>query len=339
MILSKLYHLFFFIIFYLFYFSLNADIIQTKTGRFIEGNYIQETKEFLEFETKGEIIKIKKDEVKHLEIGYFGIPFCYKKNGLFDSEECDSLLYSVSENSITVAKGVGYLHREKIPLSNLKYFYAHDLEKNKTLSKVFKENAKLHIRTKERNFYLCKINKITKNILVITEIDTNSTKELLESEISSMEWKQESKSMNYAELPLYVTPGVYQIANEKYWKGFSFSILFFGSVAYAVSNQIAISQSQASQFLLPINNSIFIFEDPNHKKIVQDYTQKRNIAIGVAGFFLGLHILDVFLTEKNFESKSFIGGFHIQLENPKNPFISSYNLENFFYGFYLQYKF
>lgn len=295
-------------------FSVSADIIQTKTGRFIEGSFIKESREFLEFETKGEVTKIKKEDVKTLEIGYFGIPFCYKKTGLFDSEDCSSLLYSVTEDHIIIAKGVGYLHREKIPLSDLKYFYSNDLEKNKTLTKVIKENSKLHLKTKGNEFILSKINKIVKNKFTLTEVETNKKKELSESEISALEWKQETKTTNYVELPLYATPGVYQVANDRYLKGFSLSILFFGSLAYAASQQIAISQSVPSQFLIPFSNSVLILEDPSYKKTIQTYTQNRNLAIGAAGILWGIHFLDVWISEKNFESKSFIGRFSVQPE-------------------------
>lgn len=299
-------------------FSLFADIIQTKTGSFIEGSFIQESKDFIEFETKGEIIKIKKEDIKTLEIGYFGIPFCYKKKGLFDSEDCSSLLYSVNDKSIIIAKGVGYLHREVIPLSELKYFYSNDLEKNQTLTKVLKENAKLHLKTKGNEFILCKINKISKNKFVLTEIETNTTKELLEGEISALEWKQETRRINYAELPLYATPGVYQVANEKYLKGFSLSILFFGSIAYAVSQQIAISQAIPDQFLIPFNNSLLILDDPKYDQNIQNYTRNRNLGIGAAVIFWGIHFFDLWISEKNFEKESFIVKLSVQSEKSHN---------------------
>ncbi|MCX7998858.1 MAG: hypothetical protein N3A69_07895 [Leptospiraceae bacterium] len=320
----------------IFSFSVSADIIQTKTGGFIEGSFVKESKEFLEFETKGEVTKIKKEDVKTLEIGYFGIPFCYKKTSLFDSEDCTSLLYSVTDNHIILAKGVGYLHREKIFLSDLKYFYSNDLEKNKTLTKVIKENSKLHLKTKGNEFILSKVNKIIKNKFILTEVESNKTKELIESEISALEWKQETKTTNYAELPLYATPGVYQVANDRYLKGFSLSILFFGSLAYAASQQIVISQSVPSQFILPFNNSVLLFDDPNHKKTIQTYTQNRNLAIGAAGILWGVHFLDVWISERNFESKSFIGWISVRPElfqssnlfvNDKIGFYANFSLE------------
>jgi hypothetical protein len=302
------------LLFFLFH-SLQADIIELKNGRFIEGNFLKDSKKEIEFESNGIIKKIDKEDIKKLYIGYLGIPFCYKKKGFFETKDCSGLLFSLDEKQIIVAKGVGYVNREKISLQELKYLKVENLEQTKVLSKVLKPNIEIYIKDKTQKWDYLKIHEFKKGNFLVTDLTTQEKKQINELEIHEIEWKQKKDPFQWSDIAFYGMPGIYQFSNESYIKGFLLANVFLGLGIYAGVQQNRLNQTQPESFLIIWNGLPLTIPSPNSNAEIQSIQNSRNTALAGMGGVLFIHLLDVYWTEKTTENQI---GFHLYGKQEKN---------------------
>ena len=100
---------------------LQADLLRLKSGEELEGFYIREVDGVVEFKlADGTDREIPADEVANLEMGYTGVPLCYRTKEKPDEEVCNVLLHKIEGNQMVIADQRGYLSLRKIPLHTVR---------------------------------------------------------------------------------------------------------------------------------------------------------------------------------------------------------------------------
>lgn len=274
--------------------TLQADLLELKTGENLEGNFLGESGKFLEFEEKGIVKKIPKAQVKNLELGYKGPSFCYKKIG--EMEDCNTQLFAVYDKKIIISKGKGGTIKEEIPLSRLEYFKSSNIRENDRISSVIKPKSKLQIKSRKGEWKGSISNSDFQNgnLNLQTEKDGVTVNE---SDIEEIYWKRETPWLSMKDFPQIAIPGIYQWPRSKILGGSMFLLLLgFGAMIPTEFNK-AQAALDRDQTILVVNNRVYILNGIGKNSKFEQHKQNMNLGMLGLGLVFSYHIYDVIATK------------------------------------------
>jgi hypothetical protein len=288
---------FWILILLLFFSPIHADLLELKSGEFLEGQFIGEKGNFIEYEVKGSTKRIPKTNVKKLEIGYNGTSFCYKR--LNEVEDCNAILVHLDDKKMVIGKGKGSTIKEEILLTDLDYLHSENIRKKDRIAGVIKPKAKLRINSSQTELKGFITGNDPVKGTVQFELDgKGEVIELSESEITELHWKADLP-FDWKFIPRIAIPGVYQWPHNK-WKSSGMILLFLAlGAAIPVEHGNAQKALEKDQEVLLFNNTIYFLNGIGNNSAFENHKRNRNIAIGGLGGLMLYHWVDVYITEKN----------------------------------------
>ncbi len=293
----------FFLCVYLFYCTsfIFADTIKLKSGETLNGKFISENQDKIVFDTFKEKLTIDKKNIQSVELGYSGIPVCYKLS-YNPVETCNDLLYSFTQDEIAFVVDSG---------SNIKK-YKH-IEVN--FIKLTQQNAgsdilakipggiKIKITNTSDEEIEGKIESVNPNqIEIIKKSGENVT--LTAGDIQILYWESEGLMVKTKNVVKYTIPGFVQF---DYNKPKSISLigltLFFGAAAYMEYNAAQKALNNNTN-IIPVGDYFIVGNNflPSNNYIY--HKNRMNMAIGglvAVGLF---HFYDVFFNAEEADSIS-----------------------------------
>jgi hypothetical protein len=314
-----------FCLFLFFSFSeLYSDLLTLKSGEVLEGTFVSEKEKTIQFEVSGKVQEVFKKNIKSLELGYVGTPFCYKK--VNEVENCQTILFSVDDKKIVLAKGKGFTEKEEISLQDLEYFYSENLSKKDKITNQIKPKAEIEVLS-SKGEWRGRVKKydLTKGTISLEVEGQAEVLELQEDELIRFRWRPK-KPFDWKKLPPMAIPGVYQFSYNK-WKGATMSVfcLLF-AVMIPIEYQNAQTALNNDQTILYFNNNVYIVSGFGSNPAFETHKRNMNLAIFGLSALMTYHVVDVYLTEKNLQGPQ--TKFQLQIQ-PHEFFALNTNLHNF----------
>jgi small nuclear ribonucleoprotein (snRNP)-like protein len=260
------------------------------------GRFVSEEGQSILFQVFNETKKIAKKDIKKLEIGYSGIPSCYKRKKNW-SETCGQILHSFDKNKIILGKGDGLLDKEEIELKELSMIRMKKNKKEDKFLYILKSGIKVELKV-NKEIIKGEIRSIDSNHLVILD-DKSNNRKFTELEVDEIFWENTSTgSYNFL---TYIIPGVMQYRNGKKLKGSLMGFFFFGLIAGAASEYSAAGKALNDDIdYLIINNNVYIGSNLNPNPAFEGHIRNMNYAIGGAVLLYLFHSYEVysFITSK-----------------------------------------
>ncbi|HMU84232.1 MAG: hypothetical protein K1X70_01910 [Leptospirales bacterium] len=102
----------------LFASALHADTVLLVDGRLLEGKYLGDRGDFIEWEQAGQIVKLESTNVVRIELAYPGVPVCFRRKGAKE-RVCQGKLYLLYGSSVEIIGGPGDTKKETVKISDL----------------------------------------------------------------------------------------------------------------------------------------------------------------------------------------------------------------------------
>ncbi|WCL47996.1 hypothetical protein [Leptospira sp. GIMC2001] len=256
-----------------------SDVILLKNGKTIEGKYIESDDNWLVIDNFEKLIRIQSNQVQSMDVGFSGIPICYKLKNNSD-KNCNGILHFLSRNKMVIAQGSGYMEALEIPISEIDNFQIQINKKNDQLSRYIRSGIILRISLTNKDIIIGKYLKTTDRILQF-QVE-NETKKIPENQIQLVEYESDfhiDENMQYVK---YLLPGYSQWQRQSKAKGallMGMSTISLLGIGYEYNQ--AMQSSKREITYIPVNNQLVGTNSLSNNSKFDGHIRNMNILSGV----------------------------------------------------------
>lgn len=265
--------------------TLWADLLRLKDGTVLEGKFISNTGDVTVFLTKDGEKRIPSDTIEQVEVGYSGLPLCYKTKG--DSKKCGAVLHKLGPKKAVIATGDGNTERKEIPADDI-IFLEFDKQSNEKAVAVLQEGANVKLKTGDQTVE----GKVKKKADGSVELKTRdgTSRKLAEADITGGVVTSSpfiAGTWNY----LALIPGFPQLQREQNLKGYGImgTMGMFGAIGLVEYLQAEAVDAQAESDI-----GFKFFGDTTLVKKFEGHQQNQMIMGGLAAILYAYHFYDYF---------------------------------------------
>lgn len=305
----------FFLIYHIVLIScLYADTIKLKNGKTLNGKFISENQEEVTFDTFEEKIKIDKTTIQSIELGYSGIPVCYKLS-YKPVENCDDQLYSFTKDEIIfiVDNGADIKKYKPIGVSLIK------LSRSGAGSEILTRlpnGIKIRIVKTSKEEVEGKIRSISPNQVQLSKKNGESAKVSV-GEIQTVYWESGGVLTKTADVLKYTIPGFVQF---KYNKPKSLSLMglwLLFAIAIPIEYNAAQKALDNNVNIIPVGDYFMVVNNALPSNNFQFHRNRMNIAIAGLSVVTAYHFYDVIFNSEDEDS--------ISIQLMRNPIFTQNN--------------
>jgi hypothetical protein len=276
-----------------------GDIILLKSGKTIEGKFIESNEQYTIVDNFEKKINIPNSQIDSVEVGFSGIPVCYQlKSNPY--KNCKALLHILSESKVVIVYGKGYLEiLEKEPLEFQLISIIPDIKRDR-LSKHIKPGVGIKLILdnsisvsgfySESDLNKLKIENPDGKVYFIEE------KEILEAEYDS----SLNRYLSPNNFLIGLVPGLPQFLHGKTKKGgiLMGSGFLLGASAIMEYNN-AKKSSQNSEVYLPIGNQLIVTNSVGTNTTFQRHKSNfQLLTVGFAALYI-YHFFDNYYLDRS----------------------------------------
>lgn len=280
--------------FFSVFLRLEADMLTLKSGEVYVGRYVSDENDAIQFEIENNEVKsFPKTIIKKFELGYSGMPVCFKRADKW-AEECDRILHQIDDKRAILGTGKGLLKKEEIQLSNLKYIKVVRTNPKEKLITVLRPGSEIEIEVNGKQQRV-KIKKVKPDSLEV-ENESGKTEQIADSKINGYTWKPADERVVVQRTPFYkyLVPGWIEYEHKK-WKGILVFTLFVGfAAAIPVEYNAAAEAANNNVTYIPVNGNLFIIRNLFPSAEYNADIRNMNYAIGGLAMVLSYHSYEVY---------------------------------------------
>ncbi|WP_125169917.1 hypothetical protein [Leptospira perolatii] len=266
-------------------------------GQIVEGSIEKETSTYIYVKTASGMRKLPIDSIKHVRVGYSGIPICLEKTNE-PGQKCDLYLHLITKDSIYTFRGANATKLDQLKLENVKYL---EFKKNKSqsISHIIQVGSKLKFFTTDPKPLAGTILEISNKSFHVESEDGKQSwipeNQIVKGSYSSQEEIEYSEAtpsrFRFYDL---LIPGLYQgRQNQKLKSRFMFSLfgLLAAGTAYEYAQaRAAKDKAQSELTVYPYGDKLYVFNKNDYSEF--EMHKRENNAF--AGTLLILYLYNSF---------------------------------------------
>lgn len=318
-----------------------SDIVLLKSGKTIEGKFIETNSNYTIIDNFDRKIKISNNEIESIEVGYSGISVCYQLKE--EAENCKSKLHLLSQSKVVLVSGKGFLDAKEYNSSDFLSIKGSVSSKEYSLIKYIRIGIGLEIVDTNSKSFKGKLISISDDGVLTLESPSDKVYNIPSKSIKTFSYY----SPSWFQLPkihplVQIVPGLPQINKGEFWKGSALMGLsaatLFGA-AYEYNNARNTSSQEISY--VPVGTQLVATSAFSSNKSFEMH--KQNFQILTAGFIIIyiVHFYDIYSDQTNSENsfQSFPNNqnlYSYQLSYPEKQ--GPYSIWNFGNSHYFEYS-
>ena len=273
---------------------LSADMIHLKNGTTVEGYFLNMEGSSMVFRTFNGEIRVSKDEILKVEMGYSGIPMCYGEDGA--EPICGGLLHAVFSDHFVFVASRGSVDRQTLDSGQVDYITFRKESPEQKIIPILNPDTGLEVREQGKLGFLGRVVEIEGDRLRLVDDDTGREvlfreKDLREGTIRFLPpirpTRSDQISRGFSFLQL--VPGVYQWERGEYWKTglYAGGFLVLGA-AFAAEYQAASKQDEMAMQ----DPAFLLYDNPGYRQSFRTHQQNQAIAGALVGLLYTVHLAD-----------------------------------------------
>jgi hypothetical protein len=281
-----------------------SDIVLLKSGKTIEGKFIETNSNYTIIDNFDRKIKISNIEIDSIEVGYSGIPVCYKIKD--EAENCKSKLHLLSQSKVVLVSGKGFLDAKVYNSNDLLSIKGSINSKEDSLTKYIRIGIGLEIVDSNSKSFKGKLISISDDGVLTLESPSDKVYNIPSKSIKTFSYYSPSWFKLSKIHPLVqIVPGLPQINKGEFWKGSALmgfgAVTFFGA-AFEYNNARNAAKPEVSY--LPLGTQLVATSAFSNNKSFEMH--KQNFQILTAGFILiyAYHFYDIYSDQNISENSS-----------------------------------
>jgi hypothetical protein len=286
------------LIYLIFSSTIWGDIILLKSGKSIEGKFIESNEQYTVVDNFEKKIQIQNSQIESVEVGFSGIPVCYQLKDN-PSKNCKALLHILSESKVVIVYGKGFLEIIEKEPQDFQLIQIFPNVKRDYLSKHIKAGIGINLKLENSNSLSGIFISKEVNDKLKMENQDGSIFFVLEKEIVEAEYNSSLNRNNLTKNGLIgFIPGLPQFLQGKTQKGailMGFSLFTGVGAIYEYNN--AKNTAQNSEIYLPIGNQLVVTNSLGSNSSFQRHKSNFQIlTVGFVALYL-YHFFDTYYME------------------------------------------
>ncbi len=273
---------------------IHADLIHLRNGKVIEGIFDSQKGNILVFNTYDGKKEIPANLISKMELGYTGVPACYKLHEDFFLS-CDALLHMADTKEALIVPHRGSMVRKKIPWEKIKFLEFQKEKQDQRVISLLSRGLKLSVTLDKGQKFEGTIVAVRASYLSLKQSDGKikklSEKELKRGVISPITKEKGEQKVPHQFRVIKIFPGFLQIKDGRWITGFSILGMILGASAYGYSeyqqaNNVSRRASSDPLYIPGLTDGKYIAEFNRHQNA-------QRVAAAVGGVAYLYHLYDI----------------------------------------------